>query len=72
MSENETCTIDPSVLELIRDLACALQAHHVGSVTTESFAHTYGRDLKLVNQAEDFLSVAEGGVQTWRIPEVFR
>ena len=78
MCENETetnpctCAIDPSVLELIRHLAQALQMHHVGFTTTESFAHTYERDLKLVNRAEDFLSIAEGETQTWRIPEVFR
>ena len=71
-TETNLCTVDPSVLELIQDLALALQAHHVGSTTTETFAYTYNRDLKLVNRAEDFRSVAEGRPQTWRIPEVFR
>ena len=55
---NETSTVDPSVLELIRDLAQALRAHHLGHTTTEPFARTYYRDHKLINQAEDFLTAA--------------
>ena len=62
-----TCTVDPSVLELIRDLAQALQTHHLGLTTTEPFARTYYRDLTLIDQAEDFLMVAQGKPQHWRV-----
>jgi len=65
------CTLDPSVLVLIQELAQALQAHHIGFVTTEPFARTYGRDAKLLDRAEDFLMIAQGKTQTWRIPEIF-
>lgn len=62
-------TVDPSILRLIEQLALALQSHHTGLVTTEPFARTYKRDRVLLNQAEDFLTIAQGEPQPWRIPE---
>lgn len=62
-------TLDPSVLQLIKELAEALQMHHLGLTTLEPFARTYKKDRVLLNQAEDFLSIAQGRSQPWRIPE---
>lgn len=62
-------TLDPNILWLIKELAQALQAHHLGYTTTESFAKTYKRDLALLNQAEDFLMIAQGEPQPWRVRE---
>lgn len=67
----EHVTLDPSMLCLIKDLAQALQGHHLGLTTTEPFTRTYERDRVLLNQAEDFLSIAQGRPQPWRIPETF-
>ena len=67
------CTIDPSILQLIKDLAQALQMHHLGLTTTEPFARTYERDQSLLNQSEDFLMIAQGRTQSWRInPREYR
>ena len=65
------CTIDPSILGLIKELAWALQAHHLGHTTNEPFARTYDRDKKLIDRAENFLMIAQGKSQPWRIPEIF-
>ena len=67
----DECTLDPSVLQLIQDLAQQLQAHHLGHTTTMSFAQSYRRDMDLLDRAENFLMIAQGRSQPWRIPEIF-
>ena len=56
-------TLDPSILRLIEQLALALQEHHLGLTTLVPFARTYKRDRVLLNQAEDFLMIAQGRSQ---------
>jgi len=67
------CTLDPSILRLIQELAQALQAHHLGLTTTEPFARTYKRDESLIKQAEDFLMIAQERTQSWHVsPREYR
>ena len=77
-SENETqpseCTLDPSVLQLIQELAQALQSHHIDCTASDDplvFARALYRDRELVDEARDFLAMAQGRPQSWHIPEIF-
>lgn len=68
-SKSVESTLDPSVTQLIEQLALALQEHHLGLTTLVPFARTYKRDQVLLNQAEDFLMIAQGRSQSWRVQE---
>lgn len=70
------CTLDPSILRLIQELAQALQVHHLQYAANEPVPGGYARDiadLSLINQAEDFLMIAQERTQSWRVsPREYR
>ena len=78
MHESETkpseCALDPSVLQLIQELAQALQSHHIDCTASDDplvFARALYYDRELVDEARDFLAMAQGRLQSWHIPEIF-
>lgn len=66
--------LDPSILQLIKNLAQALQSHHIDCTASDDplvFARALYRDRELVDKARDFLAMAQGRPQSWHIPEIF-